>query len=48
MNKRYKKPIKEETKESMLKKYPSAYTPEIDSKTGLPILPDELFGDWEY
>ena len=48
MNKRYKKPIKEETKENMLKKYHSAYTPEIDSKTGLPILPDELFGDWEY
>ena len=47
-NKRVKRPVKEATKVDMLKKYPNAYIPEIDSKTGLPILPDEFFGDWEY
>ena len=38
----------QESIEELKKKYPDAYVPEIDKETGLPILPDELFGDWEY
>lgn len=32
----------------MLKKYPGAYVPEYDEKSGLPILPKSEYKDWEY
>lgn len=33
---------------NLLKKYPNAYVPKYDKKTGLPILPKSEYEDWEY
>lgn len=37
-----------ESLQKMHKKYPDAYIPKYDKKTGLPILPKEEYGDWEW
>lgn len=33
---------------NLLKKYPNAYVPKYDKKTGLPILPKSEYEDWEF
>lgn len=40
--------LDEDLLNSLLKKYPGAYVPEYDEKSGLPILPKGEYEDWEY
>lgn len=52
MNKQQEKEIKKDTVNkklaNLLKKYPNAYVPKYDKKTGLPILPKSEYEDWEF
>lgn len=47
-NKKSKKQLEEVVLKNLLKKYPNAYVPKYDDKSGLPILPKSEYEDWEY
>lgn len=40
--------LEEDLIKQLIKKYPNAYVPNHDEKTGLPILPKSEHEDWEY